>query len=216
MISPHEDQAGDLGHRAARRRTDLGLSLDQVATRAHMAPGYLDFLEHNPAQVTTEALWRLADALETSPTALLGQTRPTAAIEPDSRTLQTLDRKECLQLLKTEDIGRLVMQTAHGPLALPVNYTLLNEAIVFRTAPDTVPATAPGRDVGFEVDSLDDERYEGWSVLVQGKASRISNPATIWLLHNLVTTWAPGDRATFVRIDPQRITGRRLTGPQEH
>jgi len=64
---------GDLAKRIADRRRQLGLSQDEVARRAGMASGYLKYLERSAtSQLSTGGLWRLAAALETTPTALRG------------------------------------------------------------------------------------------------------------------------------------------------
>jgi nitroimidazol reductase NimA-like FMN-containing flavoprotein (pyridoxamine 5'-phosphate oxidase superfamily) len=107
-------------------------------------------------------------------------------------------------------VGRVVFTTDHGPEALPVNYTVVGESVVFRTAPDTPLAAVVDTDVGFEVDRLDEAFSEGWSVLVSGPAKRVREPAVIWRLADVVEPWAGGDRNVFIRIDPHRVTGRRI------
>ena len=42
---------GDLGQRVAHRRRQLGLSREQVAQRAGIEAGYLDYLEHAAAVI---------------------------------------------------------------------------------------------------------------------------------------------------------------------
>ena len=58
--------SGDLGRRVAERRREVGLTREDVALRAGMNSGYLDYLEHSPdTALTAGALMRLAAALET-------------------------------------------------------------------------------------------------------------------------------------------------------
>ena len=65
--------SGDLGRRVAERRREVGLSRDEVARRAGMHSGYLDYLEQSPdAAMTAGAVLRLAAALETTPEYLRG------------------------------------------------------------------------------------------------------------------------------------------------
>jgi hypothetical protein len=60
------------------------------------------------------------------------------------------------------------------------------------------------------VDKLDDAFKNGWSVLISGRASRIGDPEEIWRLYGIVKPWAGDDRRVCVRIEPRRITGRRI------
>ncbi len=64
------------------------------------------------------------------------------------------------------------------PVILPVRYALMGETVVFRTAPGSKLAAAMRRSVvAFEADRCDPCGNWGWSVLVQGVASEVSDPA---------------------------------------
>ena len=66
-------RSGDLARRIVERRREVGLTREDVALRAGMNSGYLDYLEHSPeAALTPGALLRLAAALETTPAFLRG------------------------------------------------------------------------------------------------------------------------------------------------
>ena len=81
---------------------------------------------------------------------------------------------ECHALLATAQIGRVVLSIDALPAALPVNYRLIDDAIVFRTAPGTkLTAALRHTVVGFELDEIDPATRSGWSALVQ-RASRKS------------------------------------------
>nr|WP_259408108.1 pyridoxamine 5'-phosphate oxidase family protein [Streptomyces akebiae] len=41
-------------------------------------------------------------------------------------------------------VGRVAVSTPRGPAVVPVNYEVVDDAIAFRTAPDSVPAAAVG------------------------------------------------------------------------
>src|SRR5690606_12053633 len=169
---------GDLGRRIAHHRARLGLTREQVAERAGVSPGYIEYLEESPGQPTAETIARLADALQTTREDLLGSglDRPPgqgpAAASP---VLEKLDREECMRLIAPGGIGRVAFNGSHGPTILPVNYKLHNGAIVFRTARGgpmdrdlRTGVTGVEIVVGFQVDRIDEARREGWSVLVQG------------------------------------------------
>ena len=52
------------------------------------------------------------------------------------RVVERLDEAECLELLGTEGLGRLVYNSRYGATALPVEYKVYEGSIVFRTAQD--------------------------------------------------------------------------------
>ena len=208
---------GDLGRRIAQHRVRLGLTLEQVAERADMSPGYLQYLEEQPGTPTAEAMYRLAGALETTVEDLLGggvDRPPGRGRAGTAPTLQSLDREECLKLIEPGGIGRVAFNGSHGPTVLPVNYRLHEGSIVFRTASGgamdlDLRTGLEGVEikVGFEVDHIDEAQREGWSVLIQGPAHHLP-PGE--LPEVTVTPWAGGERHLYVRINPQQITGRRI------
>ncbi|GAA3246285.1 MULTISPECIES: pyridoxamine 5'-phosphate oxidase family protein [unclassified Streptomyces] len=214
--TPHETPVGDLGRRIARRRAQLGLTRKETAIRAGMAPSYLRHLEEHPgAAPSAGALLRLAGALRTTVSELAGGTTETApgpgSALRDAR-LVALGPDECRRLLGTHGVGRLVVPLTDEILAVPVNYSVVDGAVVFRTDPATAPGRAAGRRVAFEVDRIDDAFGVGWSVLVQGTARTVTDPDEQRTLtaRAYSNPWAGGPRTTWMRIDPDGITGRRI------
>src|ERR1700761_2719028 len=69
---PSPPDPGDLSRRLTARRAELRLSLSQVAERAAVNRRYLEYLENFAGQPDAGTLRRLAAALRTTPTALLG------------------------------------------------------------------------------------------------------------------------------------------------
>ncbi|ASU86239.1 DNA-binding protein [Nocardiopsis gilva YIM 90087] len=213
-----EHARGDLGRRVAHRRTELGLSREDVARRAGMHPGYVAYIEESPPQLTRAALHRLARALRTSAEALLGAEsdappgcHPTYIADAE---LRELSREECLELIEPGGVGRLAFHVADEtwPSVLPVNFAVVDGTVLLRTlAGGTIDRYARG-DVGFEVDAIDGAMSEGWSVLVAGRARQVSGSAELMAILAAVPVrpWPGGDRATYVRIFPHRITGRRV------
>jgi len=124
--------------------------------------------------------------------------------------LRTLDPAECLRLLEPGGIGRVGFAAAEGIVIVPVNFALAGKCVVFRTAPDTLLAVYAHGQVSFEVDRVDEERREGWSVLVHGHARTVTDEREIRRLEEgtRLTPWAGGARDVFVRITPARISGR--------
>ncbi|MET8451850.1 pyridoxamine 5'-phosphate oxidase family protein [Streptomyces sp. NPDC005209] len=208
---------GDLGRRVGAERRRRGLGLEETAHRARMSPSYLAYLEEQPADPTMAALIRLADALGTKVTALLGggmdlpPGQGHALLHPQ---LRDLGPDECRSLLSTHGIGRVAVSTADGrPAVVPVNYEVIDESIVFRTAPESVAAAAVETEVAFEVDHLDEALSQGWSVLAVGPASVVTEPDAVRRLarHAHTEPWAGGEREMWVSIRPTSLTGRRIT-----
>jgi hypothetical protein len=125
-----------------------------------------------------------------------------------------LSRSECLALLAGEEIGRVVYCDRQGPLAVPVNFGLDEETIVFRTAPDNSLAThlRESATCAFEVDRIDTTTRSGWSVVVRGSAALVRHPGPAFDLTGPVP-WPEGTRQFVIRITPLEMTGRRLVSP---
>lgn len=206
---------GDIGRRVAAERTRRGLTREETARRARMAPEYLAYLEEQPADPTTASLINLADALGTSLSALRGAGgdlppgQGEALLHP---RLRDLDPDECRSRLSTHGVGRVAVTTPDGPAVVPVNYEVVDDVIAFRTAPDSVPAAAVGSEVAFEVDHVDEAMSQGWSVLVIGPARAVTEPDAVRELadHAHTTPWAGGEREMWVSIRPTRVTGRDI------
>ncbi|MET8947154.1 pyridoxamine 5'-phosphate oxidase family protein [Streptomyces sp. NPDC004542] len=207
---------GDLGRRIERRRTELGLTREEVAFRAGMAPGYLAHLEeHSTAAPDSGTLLRLAGALRTSLTELGGghvDLPPGIGHAARAPRLSELGGQECRRLLSTHGVGRLAVSTGQAPVVVPVNYSVVDDAIVFRTRPDSVPARGAGHEVAFEVDRVDDALSQGWSVLVRGPATTVTDPDAVRRLAERAHSapWAGGERDVWVRIEIAAVTGRRI------
>jgi nitroimidazol reductase NimA-like FMN-containing flavoprotein (pyridoxamine 5'-phosphate oxidase superfamily) len=134
------------------------------------------------------------------------------------RIITELDEDECLRLISEGGIGRIAYQSRFGPAVLPVNYKWHNGAVVFRTAEhstldedlQTGIANAEYK-VAFEIDDFDVAKREGWSVLLQGSAHHVTEAEERAAAEKAgVHPWPRGDRELFVRIRPDRITGRRI------
>jgi transcriptional regulator with XRE-family HTH domain len=212
------DSAGtDVGRRIAEQRNHAGLTVAQTAERAGMSAEYLAYLESSMAPNPTQgALIRLAAALDTTPGALSGAGQnlpPGQRSAAKGALLEGMTVAECKQRLAGGGIGRfLFVEPDRGPVAIPVNFRMDGDDVVFRTASGgTVPPGPHERRVSFEVDHLDDALSEGWSVLVSGKAQVITDPAGLARAEALhVEPWAGGDRPIYVRLTGSQITGRRI------
>lgn len=211
---------GDVGRRVAAERVRQGLTRAETARRAGMAPDYLAYLEEHPADPTAASLMNLAAVLGTSAAALRGggidapPGQGHALPHPQQRALG-LD--ECRALLSTHGVGRIAVSTPDGPAVVPVNYEVVDDAIAFRTAPDSVPARAVGSEVAFEVDHVDEPMSQGWSVLAVGSARVVTEPDAVRKLVASAHTkpWPGGEREMWVSIEPTRLTGRRISPAEQ-
>jgi transcriptional regulator with XRE-family HTH domain len=205
---------GDLARRLRRRRGALGLSQEEVATRARMDPGYLDHVEHAPAAPTAGTLIRLADALDTTVADLLGSQpkRPPghgrAALHP---VLEEMRAEESRSLLEAGGVGRVAFNLAGRLTVVPVNFEMYEGLLVFRTSATTAVARYGAGPVAFEVDRIDEGMREGWSILVSGNARHAVGEELQQLRSALaVEPWAGGARGVYIVIEPEQISGRRV------
>ena len=208
--------ASDLGRRLIQRREELGLSIERVAAGASIDAGYLSYLETaadpDPSRST---LWRLAVVLRTSPAALRGgnQGQPPGRCPPGAEPrLEEMGREACFALIAPGGVGRFVFLEGRGPVAVPVNFRMLGNDVVFRTeATTSVSMRAAQLRVSFEVDHIDEAMSEGWSVLLSGTAHKVEDRAELAEVAALgVEPWAGGDRETYYRMHPEEVTGRRI------
>lgn len=132
----------------------------------------------------------------------------------DDRTgIERLGRDECLDLLRGQQVGRLAVVSHGRPLIFPVNYAMDGEAVVFRTAPGSkFDGAVREMAVAFEIDELDVELREGWSVVVAGRAEEVvSESHRTRLGHLPLRPWAAGEKDHWLTIASTSITGRRVT-----
>ncbi len=129
--------------------------------------------------------------------------------------LRELTREECLRLLASQHLGRLVVSTTGGPPVIrPVNYVFdtRSQSIVFRSAPGLkLQALRHAFDAAFEVDGIDARTQTGWSVIVRGVTDEITDQAEVRRLGNLgFEPWAPGSKPHWVRIRAWTVSGRQI------
>ncbi|GAA3236107.1 pyridoxamine 5'-phosphate oxidase family protein [Nonomuraea helvata] len=133
-------------------------------------------------------------------------------MQVDSSGLQVLSRAECLDLLSTAPIGRIVFTDQALPAVQPVNFHLDGHSIVIRTSTGSKLAAATRRAVvAFEADEFDLERRTGWSVTAVGLARAVTDPTERDRLAELpLTTWAPGNRDHYIVVEAEQVSGRRI------
>ncbi|MFE0700639.1 helix-turn-helix domain-containing protein [Streptomyces sp. NPDC058872] len=219
--TPHPPHAAsDLGRRVAARRTQLGLTWDEVAARAGSTPGYIAYVEERLPTPGIEFLVRLANALETTVQDLTGYTAdlaPGGATAGYRARVEEMGEAECWALLDDHGVGRVAVEGKDGLALFPVNYQVVDGEIAFMTAADSslARASTSGAEVAFEEDHLDEAFSQGWSVLVVGPARTVSDEDAARRVKDAVhsTPWAGEGRDTVVTLSPRRVTGRRILVP---
>ncbi|OMI35746.1 hypothetical protein SPAR_29326 [Streptomyces sparsogenes DSM 40356] len=90
-----------------------------------------------------------------------------------------LDRGECLRLLATAPVGRVVHTRQALPAVVPVNFGLSTDgAVSLRTsAASELSRAVDGAVVAFEADAVDAAARSGWSVVLTGRAAVVTDPA---------------------------------------
>jgi nitroimidazol reductase NimA-like FMN-containing flavoprotein (pyridoxamine 5'-phosphate oxidase superfamily) len=132
--------------------------------------------------------------------------------EGAGRKLVVLDRSECLRLLATVPVGRLIFTAGALPTVKMMNFVLAGDMIVLRTAPGTAAARkAAGSVVAFEADTVDAATSSGWSVTVTGWAELVTEEQAIATYSSLaLVPWAPGERDQFITIRAEVVQGQHI------
>jgi len=120
---------------------------------------------------------------------------------------------ECVELLRAGLVGRVAVCTPDGPHLLPVNYSVVDDAVVIRTTPySLLGSNAKGSVLAVEVDQFDYELERGWSVVVRGRCDVVVDPSQLEHIRKTwnPTTWARGGRTLYLRMRWTEISGRRL------
>lgn len=128
------------------------------------------------------------------------------------QTVRILEPEECLRLLASAWVARVGLTTDEGPQVLPVNHTVLDGAVYFRTTLDSTLVEGT-RDavVAVEADELSDRMEASWSVLAVGQATHVEDHAeTSDVFARMREPWAPGSRTLLVKVVPTKLTGRRF------
>jgi nitroimidazol reductase NimA-like FMN-containing flavoprotein (pyridoxamine 5'-phosphate oxidase superfamily) len=126
--------------------------------------------------------------------------------------LELLTDEECRRLLAMCEVGRVGITIGALPAIFPVNYRVIDGAIVFRTSPGSkLSAAAAGAVVAFEVDDYEAADRSGWSVLAIGRAEIVFDlDLTLRVLATRLEPYVEGFRTSIVRIEPTLLSGRRL------
>lgn len=121
-----------------------------------------------------------------------------------------LSQSECLQLLSSVSLGRIVTQADGQVEIFPVNFVVHRGGVLIRTAEGTKLVSAVMNErVLFEADQHD--AAEGWSVIVKGSAKVLRTDDDVeQAAQSGLRSWTASSKQHFVWIRPLSITGRRF------
>jgi nitroimidazol reductase NimA-like FMN-containing flavoprotein (pyridoxamine 5'-phosphate oxidase superfamily) len=122
---------------------------------------------------------------------------------------------ECADLLAVTSVGRLGVIVDGRPEIFPINHVYDRESgcIVFPTTPGTkYHAALNWPTVAFEIDGVEPDGEHAWSVAVVGRAEELTDPLEIErITRQRSALWASGSAARWLRIVPNKMTGRRIS-----
>lgn len=132
--------------------------------------------------------------------------------------VEQLSEEESLRLVAGAAVGRIGFTGRYGPVILPVNFKLIDGAVVFRTDDDSALSedlrtgiTDAEYRVVFEVDDIDGTDHTGWSVIVQGAAHYLEEAGEREAaVASGIDPWVGGDKDLYIRIRPTLTSGRRI------
>jgi uncharacterized protein len=132
----------------------------------------------------------------------------------DDSARNQLTGDECLRLIASVPVGRVIYTRQALPAVELVNFALDNGDIIISTDYGSKLTIAiRGAVVAFQADSVDPAGRGGWSVTAIGHSLEVTDADEIGRLKQMdLSSWALGEREHFIRISPAILNGRRLAG----
>jgi hypothetical protein len=133
------------------------------------------------------------------------------------RRLAQLARADCLQLVGSVPLGRIVFTVRALPAVRVVNHLMVGEQIIIRAslgAAISSEVDGTGTVVAYEADLIDPAERLGWSVVVVGRASRVTDRELGARYRELLSPWVDGEMDQVIAIAADLVTGyRMILGP---
>ncbi len=133
--------------------------------------------------------------------------------DPGGALIEDMSRSDALDRLQRHGfVGRIAFIVEGRPMIMPVNYLADSDALVFCTGEGTkLSSLRGGASVAFEVDDSRPLDHSGWSVVIQGTASEITDPEELkWLRRGSLKSWAVRPSAHWIRITYEHVSGRQI------
>jgi len=133
--------------------------------------------------------------------------------------LKHLDVADCLQLLGSVSLGRIVYTEKALPAIRPVNHVLDGGTVVIRShlggGLTTAVGSGRGIVVAYEADVIDPLEHVGWSVVVTGVAHLVADSREVIRYEGLLRPWVDLAMDCVIRVEPRLVTGYRVVDPTE-
>ena len=139
----------------------------------------------------------------------------------DDPALKQLTSGECLRLMASVPVGRIIYTRQALPAVELVNFALDDGDIIITTEyGGKLAAAIRGAVVAFEADCVDPASRAGWSVTAIGPALEVTDADEIGRLKQMgLSSWAPGERECIyphLARDFQRPPAGSGHGDQRH
>lgn len=122
-----------------------------------------------------------------------------------------LSDDECWERLRRTEFGRLAYHLADEVHIAPINYAIDGEDIVFRTAEGSkLLGVVMNKDVAFEIDEVDEEAEEAWSVIVRGTARILEGHEARDADNLRLRPWVDTRKFNVVSIAVDELSGRQF------
>jgi len=132
---------------------------------------------------------------------------------------EELSISECVRLLRSGVTGRVAVWGLDGPYVLPLNYSVLEDAVVLCTTPTSVLGIhGADSQAAFEVDYFNYARQVGWSVMVRGHLELLTEADVLdrGIRNWQPRPWASGPRTLYLQLRWTEISGRKLGHAWDH
>ncbi|WP_197060595.1 pyridoxamine 5'-phosphate oxidase family protein [Arthrobacter sp. L77] len=128
------------------------------------------------------------------------------------RTSEKLSSSECWALAATQQTGRIGFFRGGLLDIFPVTYFVMDEHVYFRTSADGTIATSYLDHAAFQIDHVDRDAQNGWTILLNGPATRVEDPELLTTLWGKAVDepWAPNQRDLFYELASTHVRGRRF------
>jgi nitroimidazol reductase NimA-like FMN-containing flavoprotein (pyridoxamine 5'-phosphate oxidase superfamily) len=138
--------------------------------------------------------------------------RPTGAPAGVLPGATELTRSEAWELLGSVSYGRVVFSHRALPAIRPVNHILDGDHVIIRThrGAALLRPAQDGAVVAYEADALDPRTRSGWSVIVTGIATLVTDPEEQCRYREALEPWIGGQMEHVVRISADLVTGFRM------
>lgn len=126
--------------------------------------------------------------------------------------LRPIPAPECLRLLRSVPVGRIIFTKSAMPAAEPVKFAVIRGRIIIRVNADSLLSMALSHTVvAFQADHLDYANNRGWTVTAVGNAREVTDLSDISTVRGTgLENWAAAEDDHFFAITPEIISGQML------